>query len=251
MKKAISLLIAIVMLFSVIQITIAAQPGATDEPVDEQPISFDISQLFVDGRTITAEEVSRIIKLVGLFYRTDADGRKELMMSHRMIMIVALDDSEDINTIMGNPEAKKAFITRLGYNSEYVDIYYDGVYKDYLAENEYDFWYALTPKACELLKTDEMSFIERIYLGALILYGQSWMAIPIMGAEGAEDYTETEEFKYDVNLDGSFNVKDVLTFKKYISDSTIMVNIDACDANGDGRVNVRDLIYLKKALVNR
>ena len=251
MKKIVVLLITIAMLLSLVQAITAVQPGDQEEPIPEQPISFDISQLFIDGRTITADDISRMIKHLGLYYRTDANGNKTLMVSNRIIMIIALEESEDIDTILNDSEAKKALITRLGYNSDYFDIDYCGTYKELyprtFAENEYDFYYSLTPEACELLNVNEMSIIERIYLSALVLYGQGYMTSPLMGAE---DYTKTEDYKRDVNLDGAFNVKDLVAFKKYVAGSTIMVNIDACDINGDGIINARDIAVFKKVIAN-
>ncbi len=51
----------------------------------------------------------------------------------------------------------------------------------------------------------------------------------------------------DVNADGNVgDIFDLLTLKKYLSDSTVAINVANADVTADGSVDVTDLVRLKK-----
>ena len=57
-KKVLSLLLIALMIISGTVTAFATEPGAEDTPVEEQPVSFDINDLFIDGRKVDTNRFS-------------------------------------------------------------------------------------------------------------------------------------------------------------------------------------------------
>jgi len=246
MKKLISLLLVIIMIVCSVVTVFAYNPDYNYEPAEE-PSSIDISDLFIDGRTITPEQAAQMLDFLGLYYCTDNEGNRSLRFSNRVILLAEIDD---IEAFCADPEGCEKLAESLGFNSEYVRVELDGTHMDWIIQpgdgrTYYDLLYGLTPKGRELLGYDEMSLIDKLYVEVLMLCGQSFMTEPIMGAE---DYTKSEDYKLDVNLDGSFNAKDVAYMKKYMSGGVTAINLAAADQDGDGHINVRDLQSIKRKI---
>lgn len=62
-----------------------------------------------------------------------------------------------------------------------------------------------------------------------------------------------EIVRYDVNLDGEFNVADVVTLQKWLlgAPDAKLADCDAADVYEDYEINVFDLFYMRKALIQK
>ena len=60
--------------------------------------------------------------------------------------------------------------------------------------------------------------------------------------------TSGAELKYDINGDGETDNKDVVILFRYLSGSTVDVNVIALDINGDGSVDNKDVVVLFRYL---
>ena len=250
MKKALSVLLALMML-SVCAVQIFAyNPDYEYEDVDEDPLEFALGELFIDGRTIDPKTVTGLIKTLGLYYYTTPEGVTGLAFSNRFYFDVVLEEGEDPYELWFgvDSEMKDRALTRMGYKSEYIDLEFasdkwklhQSLYSRY---NVYPCYYSLTSEAVEKFGYNEMSQIQRLYLHALILVGGYYETEPLVGA--SNDYTSTEAFRHDVNLDGAVNVKDIKVLKDFFAGKTRIVNWDACDSDADGEVTIKDLSALK------
>ncbi len=54
----------------------------------------------------------------------------------------------------------------------------------------------------------------------------------------------------DANADGAVNLKDVLTMRKYLSDTPVNIDLVAGDTNSDDVVNMKDVLTLRKYLAD-
>ena len=253
MKKVLSVLLALLMISVCSAQMFAVNPDYEYEDVDEDPIEFALGELFIDGRTIDPKTVTNLIKTLGLYYYTTPDGDTGLAFSNMFYFDVILEEGEDPYELWFgvDSEVKDRALTRMGYKSEYIDLEFASdrfaLHQDfYTPYNVYPCYYGLTNAGRELFHLDEMSPIQKLYLHALILSGGYYETEPVVGA--SNDYTATDAFRHDVNLDGSVNVKDVKTLKDFVAGITRVVNWDACDINGDGVVNIKDLKSYKQAI---
>jgi hypothetical protein len=54
----------------------------------------------------------------------------------------------------------------------------------------------------------------------------------------------------DVNIDGVFDVADVVMLQKYILQSADLTNPQAAEVTGDNDIDIYDLVVLKKQLIS-
>lgn len=55
------------------------------------------------------------------------------------------------------------------------------------------------------------------------------------------------EFKFDINKDGEYNIRDVTSLQRYLLKYEVDINM--IDVNGDGKINIVDATYIQRDLL--
>ncbi len=245
MKKALSLILAVVIMLASVSFVSAAQENIGNAKIDRIA-----SELFDGERSLSAEEFNRFIDEFGVFFAKGDGGFERLCYSATLYLKVTLEEGEDPSKVFTDNGIKAEVMEKAGLkNSEYYTIMYSdshySFYSDSFGENEYPFFVYINENAREELGINALSPIETLYLETLVFAGREYTYSMFM-TDGL--YNESERFVFDANLDGTFNIKDYALIKTYIASGNGVCCLSAMDSDGDGRVGIKDFKTMKSAL---
>ena len=229
-------------------------PSPSEDPEDppedpEQPYDGDVTidyilgKVFTNGRGLVSNEEFRSLALrmwiiqqpYGLDFRS----------GYRYAVINFEGDVE-----VSDIDAAEA-AAALGLNTKYVEFTPVKAASDGEGGTDVYFSIGWTHDAyVHFDRFNSLSSIENLYLNAT-LYNVSgryvFEEIPYL-LDDARNYFFSALCGKDVNLDGAVTVKDLLSLKKYVASSDMLINLKATDINGDGFVSVSDIASLKRIL---
>ena len=81
-----------------------------------------------------------------------------------------------------------------------------------------------------------------------IISGSVFASYATGQTQRASSPDETAPVKHDVNMDGTFSVKDATALQEYLAGYDVAVNVNELDVNYDNYINIKDATRIQKLL---